>query len=167
MVGKWRRIIRHLLTPDWLARRHFTSDVLDRIEAAIVDSETRHRGEIRFAVESEIELSALLQDVSPHQRAVEAFGHLGVWDTEENSGVLVFVQLVDRRVEIVVDRGIAQVTEQATWREICEVMEHAFAAEQYLSGPIDAIARVGRVLEQHFPAYPRNPNELPDRPALI
>ena len=98
MVGKWRRIIRHLLTPDWLARRHFPGEVLDRIEAAIVDSESRHRGEIRFAVESEIELSELLKDVSPHQRAIEAFGHLGVWDTEENSGVLVFVQLVDRRV---------------------------------------------------------------------
>ncbi|MCB1918004.1 MAG: TPM domain-containing protein [Rhodocyclaceae bacterium] len=167
MVGKWRRIIRHLLTPDWLARRHFTGEVLDRIEAAIVDSERRHRGEIRFAVESEIELSALLQDVSPHQRAVEAFGHLGVWDTEENSGVLVFVQLVDRRVEIVVDRGVAQVTDASTWREICAAMEAAFAGERYLAGSLDAIERVGKVLEQHFPAYPRNPNELPDRPALI
>jgi len=167
MVGKWKRIVRHLLTPDWLARRHFPSEVLDAIEAAIADSETRHRGEIRFAVETEIELSALLQDVTPHQRAIEAFGHLGVWDTEENSGVLIFVQLVDRRVEIVADRGVAHVTDQSAWQEICAAMEKAFAKDDYLAGSLDAIRQVGELLEAHFPAFPRNPNELPDRPMLI
>lgn len=167
MVGKWTRVLRHLVTPDWVARRHFSPAVLDQIEAAIVDSETRHRGEIRFAVETEIELSALLGDVTPRQRAVEAFGHLGVWDTEENSGVLLFVQLVDRRVEIVVDRGIARVADEQVWREIGGEMEAAFARGDYGGGSVAAIGRVGRVLEAHFPAFPRNPNELPDRPMLI
>ncbi len=167
MVGKLKRIVRHLLTPDWLARRHFGSEVLDAIEAAIADSETRHRGEIRFAVETEIELSALLQDVTPRQRAVEAFGHLGVWDTEENSGVLIFVQLVDRRVEIVADRGVDQVTDQSAWKDICASMEKAFARDDYLTGSLDAIRQVGELLEARFPAFPRNPNELPDRPMLI
>lgn len=167
MLGKWTRVLRHLITPDWLARRHFSAQVLDEIEAAIVDSETRHRGELRFAVETEIELSALLRNVSPRQRAVEAFDHMGVSDTEENSGVLLFVQLVDRRVEIVVDRGIARVTDEQVWREISREMESAFARGDYGGGSVAAIARVGDVLEAHFPAYPRNPNELPDRPMLI
>ncbi|MCB1890080.1 MAG: TPM domain-containing protein [Rhodocyclaceae bacterium] len=167
MVAKWKRILRHLATPDWVARRHFTSSVLDAIEAAIVDSETRHRGEIRFAIESEIELTALLQNVTPRERAVEAFGHLGVWDTEENSGVLLFVQLVDRRVEIVVDRGIARVTEEGVWRDICDEVEQAYAAGDYEGGSIIAVTRLGAILEAHFPAFPRNPNELPDRPMLI
>jgi len=167
MVGKWKRIVRHLLTPDWLARRHFSGEVLDAIEAAIADSETRHRGEIRFAVETEIEFSALLDDVTPRQRATEAFGHLGVWDTEENSGVLIFVQLVDRRVEIVVDRGVDRVTDASDWQQICAAMESAFARDEYLAGSLDAVRRVGELLESRFPAFPRNPNELPDRPMLI
>ncbi len=167
MVGRWKRILRHLAMPDWVARRHFTPPVLDAIEAAIVDSETRHRGEIRFAVESEIEFPALWQGVTPRERAIEAFGHLGVWDTEENSGVLLFVQLVDRRVEIVVDRGIARVTDDAVWRAICADVEQAFAGGAYEHGSVEAVQRIGEVLEAHFPAYPRNPNELPDRPMLI
>lgn len=167
MVGKVSRILRHLLTPAWLATRHFTPDILDAIEAAIIDSETRHRGEIRFAVESEIELAALLRGDTPHDRAVEAFGHLGVWDTEENSGILVFVQLVDRSVEVVVDRGVAHCVDPAFWREVAAAMEEAYAAGEYLDGSLEGIARIDAVLQQHFPAYPRNPNELPDRPMLI
>ena len=167
MVGKWKRILRHLLTPDWVARRHFPSDVLDAIEGAIVESETHHRGEIRFAIESEIELSALLQDVTPRRRALEAFGHLGVWDTEENSGVLIFVQLVDQRVEVVADRGVAQFVEEAHWREICDAMEKAFATGEYRAGSMAAVRSIGELLKEHFPAFPRNPNELPDRPVLI
>jgi len=159
--------MRHLATPDRLARRHFTSAVLDAIEAAIVDSETRHRGEIRFAIESEIEFSALIQGVTARQRAIEAFGHMGVWDTEEGSGVLLFVQLVDRRVEIVVDGGIAQVTDEGLWRDIARATEQAYAKGDYRGGSVEAVARIGRALEVHFPAYPRNPNELPDRPMLI
>lgn len=167
MVGRWARILRHLMTPDWVARRHFPPDVLDAIELAIVESEKLHRGEIRFAVETEIELGALLQGVTPRQRALEAFGHLGVWDTEENSGVLIFVQLVDRRVEIVADRGVAQFVSESELRAISAQMECAFASAEYASASSAAIKSIGSLLQQHFPAFPRNPNELPDRPVLI
>ena len=86
MVSKWKRVFAHLITPDWLARRHFRPDVLDAIEKAIAESELEHRGEIRFAVESVIETRELLAGVTAHQRALDAFAQLGVWDTEENSG---------------------------------------------------------------------------------
>lgn len=167
MVGKWKRLLTHLVTPDWHARRHFKPEVLDAIEQAIADSELMHRGEIRFAVESVIEASALLAEVTPHQRALEAFAQLGVWDTEENSGVLIFVQLVDRRVEIIADRGIASRVAQPEWDGICRQMENAFARGEYAEGSISAVRMAGEILRRHFPAFPRNPNELPDRPMLL
>ena len=167
MISRWKRLLRHLTTSDQSVRRQLTSGLFDAIEAAIVDSETRHRGEIRFAVESGIEFAALLQGVSPRQRALEAFEHLGVGDTEEKSGVLIFVQLIDRRVEIVADRGVAQRVDDGRWRQIAAELEQAFAESRYLAGSLAAIEAVGEVLEAHFPAFPRNPNELPDRPMLI
>lgn len=167
MVSKWKRVFTHLITPDWLARRHFKVEVLDAIEKAIAESELEHRGEIRFAVESVIETRALLADVSAHQRALEAFGQLGVWDTEENSGILIFVQMVDHRVEIIADRGIAARVDQQEWDAICRTMEASFARGDYAEGSIKAVRMAGEILRKHFPAYPRNPNELPDRPLLL
>ena len=167
MVSKWKRVLTHLVTPDWLARRHFKADVLDVIERAIEESEREHRGEIRFAVESVIEARELLAGVTVHQRALEAFAQLGVWDTEENSGVLIFVQLVDHRVEIIADRGIAARVEQREWDEICRSMETAYARGEYAEGSVNAVRMAGQILRRHFPAYPRNPNELPDRPVLL
>ena len=167
MVSKWKRVFAHLITPDWLARRHFRPDVLDAIEKAIAESELEHRGEIRFAVESVIETRELLAGVTAHQRALDAFAQLGVWDTEENSGVLIFVQLVDRRVEIIVDRGIAAKVDQQEWDAIYRKMEAAFARGDYAEGSIMAVRMAGEILRKHFPSYPRNPNELPDRPLLL
>src|SRR5438132_1397711 len=113
------RTLRHLVTPDWAARRAFPSHVLRKIEQAIKASERQHDGELRFAVEGPLPLGFL----NTRKRAEALFSQLGVWDTEHNSGVLIYVQLVDRRIEIVADRGIAARVEQAEWSAICRSME--------------------------------------------
>ncbi|HEX6296922.1 MAG TPA: hypothetical protein VFZ74_10115, partial [Burkholderiales bacterium] len=99
------RLLRHALIPDWLARRPFPPDALERIGQAIAGSERLHHGEICFAIEGGLPLQAL--SASCRERAEELFGLLRVWDTAENCGVLLYVQLVDRDIEIVADRGIA------------------------------------------------------------
>lgn len=167
MLGRLLRVVRHLLTPHGVARRHFTPEVLDAVERAIAESEVHHRGEILFAVETEIEIGALLRGVTARQRALEAFEHLGVDDTEERSGVLVFVQMVDRQVEIVPDRGLLQQVAEDCWQEIARELESGIARGAYLEASLTAISRIGALLARHLPAYPRNPNELPDRPMLI
>lgn len=101
------------------------------------------------------------------QRAADLFGRLGVWDTEGNSGVLIYVQLVDHQVEILADRGIAAKVALAEWEAICRSMEAAFRAGDYRNGALAAIQRAGELLTEHFPAGERNPNELPDRPLLL
>jgi LemA protein len=93
-----------------------------------------HRGELRFVVEAGLPPAALWRDTSPRQRAAELFASERVWDTEENSGILIYVELADRRVEILADRGIAARVAQAEWDAICRAMEQAFGAGRWREG---------------------------------
>src|SRR5688572_706373 len=161
------RAIRHLLAPPWRVGNAFPDLTLQRIENAIDDSEKRHRAELRFAVEGALEFLPVLRGLTPRERALEVFSLLRVWDTEENSGVLIYVQLVDRDLEIVADRGIAARIPQSEWDAICGGMEAAFKAERYEDGVLAGIAEVSALLERHFPADTRNADELPDRPVVL
>jgi uncharacterized membrane protein len=159
------RTLKHLFMPHWVALRAFPAPVLASIEQAVKSSERAHRGEIRFAIEAALHLHALR--LSTRQRARQVFAELGVWDTEENSGVLIYVQLVDRRIEIVADRGIAARVAQAEWDGICRSMERAFKGQRFEAGALEAIQAVTAILARHFPAGAVNPNELPDKPAVL
>jgi uncharacterized membrane protein len=159
------RILKHLFVPPWIGQRAFPPAALKSIEQAVKASERRHRGELRFAVETSLELPHLR--LSTRQRARQVFAQLGVWDTEENTGVLVYVQLVDRRIEVVADRGIAACVAQPEWDQVCRAMEKRFRRHEYLSGALEAIEAITRILERHFPARGLNPNELPDKPAVL
>jgi uncharacterized membrane protein len=159
------RLLKHILTPDWVALRAFPRPVLRAIQQAIQDSEKRHRGEIRFAIEAGLAPAQL--KLGTRARARQVFAELGVWDTAENSGVLIYVELIDRKIEIVADRGIAQRVSQPTWDAVCRAMEQAFKQKQYEAGALEAIAAVTEILATHFPAKEANPNELPDKPAVL
>src|SRR5688572_33091894 len=162
-----KRALCHLVMPAWIVRRAFPQRAVERIEAAIGACEKNHRGEIRFAVEGALEFLAVARGLSPRERALEVFSLLRVWDTEENSGVLLYVQLVDRDIEIVADRGIARHIRESEWEAICRRMEEAFRAARYEDGALTAIAEVSALLERHFPAGARNADELPDRPVVL
>lgn len=170
---KLTRIVKHLLSPQWLARRAFPARAMQAIETAVANAEQRHVGELRFVVEAGLPIDELLHDVSTRDRAVDVFSRLRVWDTEHNSGVLVYVQLIDRRVEIVADRGISAKVEQSSWDAICRHMESAFRDGAYLRGALDAVEKVGQILATNFPAPSangrnfNNENELPDRPLVL
>lgn len=164
---KLSRVFRHLLRPAWFVRRVFSPDDLAAIGGAVAACEKSHRGELRFVVEGPLPVSALWHDQSPRARAVELFSRQRVWDTAENSGILIYVQLVDRRVEILADRGIAGRVEQAEWDRICRAMEASFAQGAWRRGVLEAIDRATRLLSLHFPARRDNPNELDDRPRIL
>lgn len=161
------RIVKHLMVPHWVALRPFSAAVLRNIESAIGGSEAKHDGELRFVVEGGLNLGSLWRGQSPHGRAIELFSHFRVWDTERNSGVLIYVQLVDREIEIVADRGINAKVEQASWNGICRRMETAFRQRQFEQGALAAIDEVTALLARHFPPAGANPNELPDKPAVL
>lgn len=162
------RLFKHLFVPDWLPHRAFTPEILSRIEEAITASEKKHRGELRFVAEASLPLAYLfLKRRSSRRRAEDLFASLRVWDTEENSGVLIYVQLVSRHIDIVADRGIARRVAQPEWEAVCRAMEEAFRRGEYLEGSLRAVESVTHILARHFPPGAANPNELPDRPAVL
>lgn len=161
-----KRVLRHYLMPTWWIRRSFSTAALARIEATIQKSEHTHAGQIRFAVESALSTGALLRGEPARARALEVFSALRVWDTEHNNGVLIYLLLADRDVEIVADRGIHARVGADEWERICRAMETHFRAHRFEQGVVEGIHAIGAHLARHFPGGERR-NELPDRPVLL
>lgn len=151
----------------WAVNRVFPRDALIAIDRAIKESETEHRGEIRFAVEGALHIEPLLRGQTARERAIDVFSQLRIWDTEGNNGVLIYLLLADRDVEIVADRGIHEKVGGQEWERICRNMEAAFRQADYEGGVIGGIREVTRHLAEHFPPVGDDRNELPDKPVVL
>lgn len=163
----FKRLIRHLSYPDWRTRRAFPARSRAAIEDAVAASELRHSGELRFVAEGALHIGHLLRETTARQRAVELFSQLRVWDTEANSGVLIYVQLADRQVEILADRGIHRRVGDAPWQAICRTMEAEFRAGRFEAGALAGVRAIGDILAREFPAGGDNPDELANAPELV
>jgi uncharacterized membrane protein len=162
-----KRFRRHVLMNPMRAARAFSQMVMDAIQREIASHEQRHGGEVFFVVEAELTASQLWRDLSPRDRAREVFAMQGVWNTEENNGVLIYVLLADRRVEIVADRGIDRKVAPDDWQRIVRVMEDCFRDARYEEGALAGVRSVSDLLAAHFPVRHGDQNELADRPLLI
>lgn len=162
-----RRIGRHLLEHHWRARRVFPPDVLARIEQAIRTGEATHSGQIRFVVEGALDGKALFRHQSARDRALDIFSQFRIWDTAHNNGVLIYLLLADRNVEIIADRGIDAHVGRKGWEKICRTMESDFRAGQFERAAIRGIGAVSRELAAYFPPQGGQSNELPDQPLMI
>lgn len=162
-----KRIAKHLLVTHWQVNRAFPRQTLIAIEKAIKASEIRHVGEIRFAVEGALHSTPLLKGQSARERAIEVFSLLRMWDTEHNNGLLIYLLLADRDVEIVADRGIHAKVGREGWEKICRAMETAFKQADYEGGVVSGIRAVTQHLVEHFPAAGDDRNELPDKPVVL
>lgn len=162
-----KRISKHLIAHRWRVRRDFPPRVLDTIERAIKAGEATHSGQIRFVVEGALDGVPLFRDQPARERALDVFSHLRIWDTQHNNGVLIYLLLADRDVEIVADRGIDAKVGHAGWEAICQAMETDFAAGRFEQGVITGIEAVSRELAKYFPHAVGGPNELPDQPVVI
>lgn len=171
MSGRLRRLLKHRWLDESAARRIIPQDLLQRLAARVSDSEQRHMGEIRIFVEGSLPLSYLLRKAPLpaiiRQRAVTMFGKLRVWDTEYNNGVLIYLLLAERAIEIVADRGLNHV-QSDHWQNIISRMREAFQAGDFESGLNQAVAEVEALLVQRFPRARDQvrSNELPDEPIL-
>jgi uncharacterized membrane protein YgcG len=161
------RLMRHLATTRWSTRRHFPPQVRDAIEKSIDECEAHHAGEIRFIVETAFDLPELWHGLSPRQRALQLFGRFGVWDTAHNNGVLIYVLMADRVVEIIADRGIAARITPEEWQAVCRQMEQHYRQGRFREGSIAGIRGVGALLGRHFPGKKHGDRELPNQPVLL
>jgi uncharacterized membrane protein len=150
---------RHLLPPSACAR----------LEAAVRASEAQHLGEVRLCVEASLPWSALRQGMDARQRAIDLFGQLRVWDTAHNNGVLVYLLLADRRIEVLADRGLHALAPAEVWPQLTQDIAQALAAGQVEAGLLHALQQVSALLRAHHPAPEgaQRANELPDAVTLM
>ncbi|MDD1522516.1 MULTISPECIES: TPM domain-containing protein [Bradyrhizobium] len=162
-----KRIARHLVQHHWRAKQIFPQAVLDRIEQAIQRGEATHSGQVRFVVEGALDGRPLFRNQPARARALDVFSHLRIWDTAHNSGVLIYLLLADRDVEIIADRGIDAKVGAEGWETICRAMEAEFRSGRFEHGVINGIEAVSRELARHFPPQGPHANELPDAPVVM
>jgi uncharacterized membrane protein len=119
------------------------------------------------ALETSLGWRSLLQGETARQRAEAVFTSLRVWNTELNNGVLIYLLLADREFEIVADRGLARVVEQAEWEQLCRTMEADFRAGRHEKALLHGIDVIGKRLGTLYPHLANDTNELPDRPVIL
>ena len=164
---RMNRLFRNLLTTRFALNRAFTSDVLEAIEAAVARAEALHGGEIRFAIEAALDARLLMRGVSARERALDVFSTLRVWDTAQNNGVLIYVLLAERDIELVADRGYSSLVSETEWDTVCADMQSAFSAGHYREGSLSGVEAVSTLIARHFPKKPADANELPDAPVVL
>jgi uncharacterized membrane protein len=161
------RLLTHLLHTPLATRRAFPPAVQEAIRKTIADGEHTHRGEVRFVVEGDWPLRDVLAGKTARERALELFGLARVWDTAENTGLLIYVLLCEHHVEILADRGLHAAAGDETWAAICQAMTEAFHDGLYEQGSVQAVRSANDFLLRHFPSDGHNPNELPDLPIVL
>lgn len=165
-ASRLARFVRHLFTTHWQARRAFPRRTLRAIELAIGEAQATHAARLHFVVEAALDGRPLLEGWSARERAIDLFSHLRLWDTEDNSGVLIYVLLADRQVEIVADRGIHGTVGTGGWGAVCRHMEAAFAAGRFESGAIEGVREVAQHLARHGRAGRPHPQAHAERPQM-
>ena len=173
--GKFKRIIKHLWLDASDTNRAMPPDVFKRLTGQVAASENLHTGQIRICVETSLPISYLWRLGSEvgikqliRQRAVMLFGKLRVWDTEHNNGVLIYLQLAERSIEVVADRGLSRHVPNEEWQAMTQRMSMAFREGRFEDGLGLAIDEVSKLLLTHFPAVAgaSRPDELPNEPVL-
>ena len=168
MGNRLARLLKHRMFDEDDVARVLPPPALARIEARVKASEERHGGEIRIYVEAGLPWSYLRRGATARDRAVALFGKLGVWDTERNNGVLIYLLLAEHAIEIVADRGLARQVDAAAWAAIADTMRESFRRGDFAAGLEQAIDAVDALLVRHFPrvAGTIDRNELPDAPLI-
>lgn len=172
MFKRSLRCLRHAWSDPRDSRRAVPDDMADRLARRIAASEERHGGEIRICVEAALpvtmawrlgERNPALRRVA-RERAMQWFGDLRIWDTEQNNGVLIYLLLAERAIEIVADRGLVRVVPSDTWQAIVDRLGARLHAGDVEGGLTQALEEVSALLVQHHPLArdALNPDELPN-----
>ena len=174
MFSRFLTLFKHRWLDASDSDRALPTDMLNRIKNRVSASENRHSGEIRICVEAGLPTSYLWRHFwhkTPmktimRERAVMMFGKLRIWDTAHNNGVLIYLLLAEREIELVADRGINQFVGQTEWKAIVKRLSAALHDDKFEDGLTQALEEVSAIMMRHFEvkAGEKNPNELPNAP---
>lgn len=169
MLGniKLKRLFRHLKQKMTPVAWRFSDHTMQVIEEAITHSERKHAAQLCFIVENDYVLTDILRGVSPRQRAISIFSQYRLWDTEENNGVLIYLSLADRDIEIVADRGVDRRVDPTFWQTVILAVKEQYRYHAFEAGTLLAIQLIGKELERLYPAQASQINELSNRPMVI
>lgn len=183
MFKRWFVFLLRLWRHRWLdaddARRLLPPPAQQRLAQAVAASEQRHTGEICLCIEGGLPVSYLWRswrqglslDTIVRQRALMLFGKLGVWDTEHNNGVLIYLLLAEQRIELVADRALAQQWPVEHWQELVQRLSGQLQAHRFESGLSECLNEVSQLLEQHFATNAdttsRPDNQIPNAPVFV
>jgi uncharacterized membrane protein len=162
-----KRLWRHLSTGQASGRRAFPKEVLAEIQQTIADGEQLHRAEVRIIIEPAMPLDDVFDNIHPRARARALFSDYRVWDTEENCGVLIYLNLADHQVEIVADRGVGRLVQAAEWQAVCDTMTGQLKHGAYRDSTIAALRQLNELLHQKLPASGERVNQLSDKPIIL
>jgi uncharacterized membrane protein len=172
LMTRGARWWRHRWMDERAAEQAVPPTLADQLQARVKASEARHSGEIVLCVEAALPNSELWRagpemplPALVRERALSWFGKLRVWDTEHNNGVLIYLMLAERQVEIVADRGISRHVPDAHWQAVVQHLGEHLLTGDFDNGLTQALQEVSALLVEHFPlqAGEANPNELCNR----
>lgn len=170
-MNKISRAMRHVKTTKSQAKAAFPDATLAAIQAIIAEGEGLHRAEVRLIVEPSLDLAEIISGVTSRQRAGELFTDYRIWDTEENCGVLIYINLADHQVEIIADRGIARLISNDHWEAVCKTMTSGFAKSMYHDSALNGLRQLNAILKKYFPeneaAHGQQHNQLSNQPILL
>lgn len=162
-----RRLALNLFAGWFRLPRWFPTATMRQVRDVIAEGERGHAGELCLAIEARQSPWSVLSGVTTRDRAERVFSLLRVWDTEDNSGVLLYLQLAERRVELLADRGIAARVDHVAWQEICADFAAEMQAGDAAKAVLACLAKINGLLVEHFPAADDNARELPDDPVVL
>lgn len=161
------RMHAHLFSTKTRSKRAFPTATLQAIQDAISAGERQHRAQIRMIIEPSLALTSVLHKVNPRVRAHQLFSQYQVWDTEENCGVLLYINLADHQVEIIADRGVVHLLKDAEWHAICHTMTSGFAHQEFHDSTLTALQQLNELLETRFPNNGVASTQLPNQPIVL
>jgi len=169
LPARFMRLLRHRWFEDVRLRRAFPRTLLEALARRVSASEQHHTGQICVCIEGGLPASYIWRDAGVRERAIMMFAKLRVWDTEHNNGVLIYLLLAERAIEIVADRGIDARVPDTHWNALTHHMSDAFGQGHFEQGMAQALDEVIALLGAHFPRQQGDDvrNELPDAPVVI
>lgn len=141
----WRQILFvPMLHSKWL-----TAKVKARLTAKVTEIERGHRGEVFLVIENHLPIQEAY-NLNCRERAIDLFSEYRVWDTEENTGVLVYVNICEQSLDIVADRGISAHVSPTVWRAMCAKAVAGIANKKIEDSLSDLLDEVGQLLRQYY-----------------
>ena len=97
-----------------------------------------------------------------NERAERYFTEAGIFNTRDRTGILIFISLLERRVELLADKGINEKIPPEQWTTVVNHIVDGVKQNKFVDNLIESVNDCGKILKEHFPIRVDDKNELED-----